>query len=220
MMSGSESSPNSCFFPSVLLNRLHVILASDDGHKKVFPDVPMTGFKNNKNLKAHLVRSELPDLDEVGRSKPCGGKRPPCHLCENMKDTCTFKSKHLDEIHKINENYNCNSKMAVYLIECNICSEQYTGITKTKFRSRANNCKSTQRKFMNKEAVLKQALKQKRFHEDYCSDRHNSIEDWVITFIDSVETLKELRRKELYRMYRLKTYAPYGLNERDVYEAF
>ena len=57
-----------------ILEELHVILASDDGHKKVFPNVPMIGFKINKNLKAHLVRSQLPDLDEVGRSKPCGGK--------------------------------------------------------------------------------------------------------------------------------------------------
>ena len=160
-----------------ILEELHVIPASEDEHKKVFPDVPMIGFKNNKNLKAHLVRSQLPDLDEVGRSKPCGGK----------------------------------SK---------ICCEQYTGSTKTKFRSRANNYKSTQRKFMNKEAVPKQALKQKRFHEHYCSVRHNGIEDWVINLIDSADTLKGLRRKELYWVYRLKTYAPYGLNESDVYEAF
>ena len=90
-----------------------MILASDDGHKKVFPDVPLVGFKNNKNLKTHFVRSQLPDLDEVGRFKLCGRKGPPCHLCENIKDTSTFKSKHLDEIHKINKNYNCNSKMAV-----------------------------------------------------------------------------------------------------------
>ena len=53
-----------------ILEELHVILASDDGHKKVVPDVPMIDFKNNKNLKAHLVRSQLLDLDEVGRSKP------------------------------------------------------------------------------------------------------------------------------------------------------
>ena len=78
----------------------------------------MTGFKMNKNLKAYLVRSQLPDLDKVGRSKPCGVKRTPGHLCENMKDTFTFKSKHLNEVHKINKEYNCNSKMAVYLIEC------------------------------------------------------------------------------------------------------
>ena len=95
-----------------ILEELHVILASDDGYKKVFPDVPMIGFKINKNLKANLLRSQFPDLDEVGRSKPCGGKRP-CHLCENMKNMCTFKSKHLNEAHKINKKYNCDSKMAV-----------------------------------------------------------------------------------------------------------
>ena len=116
-----------------------------------------------------------------------------------MKETCTFKSKHLNRVHKINKKYNCNSKMAVYLIQYEICCEQYTGSTKTKFRSRANNYKSTQRKFVNKEAVPKQALKQKRFHEHYCSDRHNGIEDWVITLIDSADTLKELRRKEVIR---------------------
>ena len=82
--------------------------------------------------------------------------------------------------------------MAVYLIECQICGEQYTGSTKTKFRSRANNCKSTLRKFMNKEAVRKQALKLKRFHEHYCSDKNNGIAVWVITLIDSADTLTEL----------------------------
>ena len=46
-----------------ILEELHVILASDDGHRKVFPDVPMIDIKINKNLKAHLVRSQLPDLD-------------------------------------------------------------------------------------------------------------------------------------------------------------
>ena len=122
-----------------VLEELHVILASQNGHKKVFPDVPMAGFKINKNLKAHLVRSQLPDLYQAGRSKPCGGKRPPCDLCEDMNDTCSFKSKHLDEAHKINKKCNCNSKMAVYLKECQICGEQYTGSKKTKFRSKVNN---------------------------------------------------------------------------------
>ena len=44
---------------------------------------------------------------------------------------------------------------------------------------------------MNKETVPKQTLKQKRFHECYFSDRHNGIDDWVITLIDSADTLKE-----------------------------
>ena len=65
-----------------------MILASDIGHKKVFPDVPMIGFKKNKNLKAQLVRSQLPE--------PCRGKVPPCQLRKNMKDTWTFKGKQLE----------------------------------------------------------------------------------------------------------------------------
>ena len=162
----------------------------------------------------------MTDLDEAGRSKSCGGKRPSYHLCENMKDTRTFKSEHLNEVHKINKKYNCNSKKTVYLIECEICSKQYTSSAKTKFRSRANNYKNTQRKFVNKEAVPKQALKQKHFHEHYCSDRHSGIEDWVIILIEGADTLQELRRKGLYWKYKLKAYAPYGLSERDVYEAF
>ena len=40
---------------------------------------------------------------------------------------------------------------------------------------------------MNKEAVPMQALQQKRFHEHYCSDINNGIEDWVITVIDSAD---------------------------------
>ena len=137
-----------------------------------------------------------------------------------MKNTCTFKSKHFNEVYKINNDYNCHSKMAVYLIECRVCGEQYTGSTKTKFRLRSNNYKSTHRKFIIKKEVPKQALKQKRFHDHYCTESHTGIEDWVITLIDRADTLKELRKKELYWMYKLKTYAPYGLNEREVYEAF
>ena len=84
---------------------MYAILASDDGYKKVFSDATMIG-----SLKAHLARSQLQDLDEVGRSKLCGGKIPPCRLYENMKDTCTFKSKQLNEVRKINKKYNLTRK--------------------------------------------------------------------------------------------------------------
>ena len=93
------------------MKELHVILACDEPHKKVFPEVPIIVFKNNKNLKSHLVRAALPDINEVGRCEPCGGKRPPCQLCSNMKNTSTFKSKHSNKVYQIKKNFNCNSKM-------------------------------------------------------------------------------------------------------------
>ena len=81
------------------LKELHVILRCGKDYNKVFPEVSITGFKNNKNLKSHLVRAALPDINEVGRCKPCGGKRPACQLCSNMKNTSTFKSKHSNEVY-------------------------------------------------------------------------------------------------------------------------
>ena len=43
---------------------MHVILPFDDGRKKVFSDVIITGFKKKINLKAHFLRSQLVDSDE------------------------------------------------------------------------------------------------------------------------------------------------------------
>ena len=87
------------------------------------------GFKNNKNLKSHLVRTAFSDINKIGRCEPCGGKRP-YQLCSNMKNTS-----------------NCNSKKVLYLIECRVCRKQCNGSAVTKFRARANNYKSKHRNF-------------------------------------------------------------------------
>ena len=63
-------------------------------------------------------------------------------------------------------------------------------------------------------------LKQKLFHEHYCSEGHQGIENWSVTLIDQVEDLDSLRKKELYWINRLNTWAPNGLNVREVYEAY
>ena len=59
------------------LKELHVVLACVEIHKKAFPEVPIIGSNNNKNLKSHLVRASLPHVNEIGRCEPCGGKKPP-----------------------------------------------------------------------------------------------------------------------------------------------
>ena len=81
---------------------LHVIFACDEDNKKVFPEVLIIGFKSNKNLKSHLVRAALPDMNEVGRWEPGVEKRTPCQLCINMKNASNFKSKHSNKAYQIN----------------------------------------------------------------------------------------------------------------------
>ena len=99
-----------------------------------------------------------------------------------------------------------NSNKVIYLSECKNCQFKFpcVGSTVTKFRFRFNNYKSTHRNFRKKlkkgiiQEIKKSELKQKLFHEHYCSDGHEGIENWCITLIDQVEDKKELRKKELY----------------------
>ena len=51
-------------------------------------------------------------------------------------------------------------------------------------------------------------------------DGHGDITNWCVTLIDQVEDKKELRKKELYQINKLNTWAPVGLNVREVYEAY
>ena len=53
----------------ILLEELHILLAPEEQHRKVFPDIRRIGFKNGKSLRDHLVRSVLPKIDLAGN--PC-----------------------------------------------------------------------------------------------------------------------------------------------------
>ena len=141
------------------------------------------------------MRAALPDINEVGRCEPCGGKKTSLSICSNMKNTSTFKIKHSNEVYQIKENFNCNSKMVVYLIERRICGKQYNSSTVTIFRARANNYKSTHRTFRKEQILSNQVRNKKRFHEHYLQNDHNGICDWEITIIDHAETVKSLRHK-------------------------
>ena len=172
----------------------------------------------------------LPNIDAEGRSKPCGGKKRSYEVCKSVNDTSHFKRRDTGETFNILKRpLDCNSNHVIYLFECKKCQYRfpYVSSTKTKFRYRINNYKSTHRKFRKKYvqkdraiAIKKSELKQKLFHEHYCSEGHQGIENWSVTLIDQVEDLNSLRKKELYWINRLNTWAPFGLNAREVYEAY
>ena len=58
-----------------ILEELHILLAPDEQHQKVFTDIPRISFKNGKSLKDHLVRSVLPKIDATSNCGPCGAVR-------------------------------------------------------------------------------------------------------------------------------------------------
>ena len=206
------------------------MLTPDDAHKAVFRNVPITGFKNDRSLKDHLVQAVLPKVDVEGRSRSCGGKKRSCEVCKSINDTSHFRRRDTNgTLNILKGSLDSNSNHVIHLFECNQCQYRfpYVGSTKTKFRYRINNYKSTHRKFRKKYVekdlaivIKKSELKQKLFHKHYCSEGHQGIENWSVALTDQVEDLDLLRKKELYWINRLNTWAPNGLDVREVYEAY
>ena len=63
-----------------ILSNINLLLTPDAQHRKVFPEVPIVGFKWRKSLKDLLVRSKVPVEKETdGESCGCQGKR--CEVC-------------------------------------------------------------------------------------------------------------------------------------------
>ena len=70
------------------MEELHILLTPNNEHKKVFPNVPVIGFRNGKSLKDFLVRATLPKLNESGRCEPCGKRT--CLVCDSKSTATTF----------------------------------------------------------------------------------------------------------------------------------
>ena len=82
-----------------------------------------------------------------------GGEKCSCEVCESVKDTSYFKRRDTDETFNIVKRpLDYNSNHLIYLFECKQCQLHfpYVGSTKTKFRYRINDYKSTHRKFRKK----------------------------------------------------------------------
>ena len=148
-------------------------------------------------------------MEITGRSESCGKRN--CQVCDFICDTDTFSTKACGETFKIQSGVlNCNSQKVVYLLKCRICGEApYVGKAKTKFRARFNNYKSAHRSYRKK-----RKLSQQRFHEHYVQRSHNGIDDWQFTLIEQYGTHKQVKERETFWQYRLKTFYPYGLNEK------
>ena len=194
-----------------ILQELRILLTPDKEHKKVFQDIPFVGFCNGKSLKDQLVRAKLPNVDITGRSESCG--KGNCQVCDFTCDTDTFSTKTCGETFKIQSGVlNCYSQKVVNPLKCRICGEaSYVGEAKTKFRARFNNYKSAHRSYRKKRKVSQQ-----RFHEHYDQHSHNGIDE-CFTLTEQCETHEQLKKREKFWQHRLKTFYPYGLNEKKEY---
>ena len=59
-------------------------------------------------------------------------------------------------------------------------------------------------------------IQQAGFHKHFCQLDHHGLSDWSIKLIDQANDEISLRRQERFWQYKLKTFSPDGLNEKEV----
>ena len=108
----------------------------------------------------------------------------------------------------------------MYKIRCLTCNLQYVGSTITKFRERFNNYKAQFRKFSKRKEEGHNnpgdGIQQANFFNHFCEPNHKGIDDWSFQLIDHSENIERLRERDSFWQYKLNSFIPNGLNEREV----
>ena len=199
-----------------ILQNIQILLTPNEEHRNVFSDTPVVGFKRGRSLQDILVRAKLPEEKQESGSAKCktlGKKGRTCDVCPFVKSTNTFTNRTGEQEFSIecNSILRCGSSNVVYLIQCKTCNIQYIGSASTPFRSRFNNYKSMARKHNAGKNVT-----QASFHAHFAQPDHHGMSDWQVILIDQAVDRESVRRKESFWQYKLNTFNPEGLNERDV----
>ena len=84
------------------------------------------------------------------------------------------------------------------------------GSTKPKFRARYKVYKSNQKFHKTKKVI------QQKFHEHFDLPGHHGWSDFDFKLIDQGTSVSDARQREMFWQYKLDTFIPNGLNDRDV----
>ena len=128
--------------------RTQISSVKSDHLREVLQDVKIVaGYKQPKNLKGLLTHAKFSTRTTIPKTivtpgifAECTTSR--CKLCSSdyMQNCSSFETSN-GFIWEIRSHINCNTEILAYYLKCNMCDGKvtYTGITKTKFRTRTNN---------------------------------------------------------------------------------
>ena len=208
-----------------IIRNAHPILQCDAEHRKVFSDIPMVTYRRAKSFCDILVRAMVPKVKVSIGCRGCNG-RSDCQVCGLIVCDTHFSSNLTGRTFEIRGGpFHCNSSNVVYLLECKTCSIQYVGSTgkeegDTRFRHRCNDYKSKHNTYLKRkmEGTLDKGkpVSQASLHSHFAQEGHNGVGDFSFKIIDGANSLCEVRKKESFWQYKLKTFMPGGLNDRNV----
>ena len=208
-----------------IVKNAYPILQSDAEHRRVFADLPMVTYRRAKSLGDILIRARVPRDKSYEGCRGCNG-RSDCQVCDLIVADTHFTSRATGRTFEIRGGpFHCNSCNVVYLLECKTCSIQYVGSTgtensDTKFRHRCNDYKSKNKQFLKRKnnGTLDKGkpIPQASLHAHFSQEGHNGVCDFSFKIIDGADSLAEVRKKESFWQYKLKTFLSDGLDDHDV----
>ena len=137
--------------------------------------------------------------------KKCG--KSPCQICTYVDEERTFEGG--GRTYFINCVFDCDSVGVVYLTKCERCAKLYVGSTIISFRKRFNNHERS----LNRFGKGGRGIAGERLYANCFETGRNGLEDVEIKIIDKTNVNDPTR--EGFFAYRLNTFIPQGLNQRD-----
>ena len=179
---------------------LDLLLTPDQGHQKVFHNVPIIGFRRTISLKDILVRAKVPPVQK--NEGFCElFKKLRCEICEHIVSTDSFKSTKTQKTYFIRPpGLKCSSENAVYLFTYKTCSKLYTRSTED-FRTRFNNYRCANRNFLKRKKG-----KQDSFNAYFGEVNHIGEDDWEVRLIDQTDNIEDLRKRKSFWQHKLESF--------------
>ena len=126
-------------FTSSIIRKHFYILISSPRCYNVFKAAPIVAYRRSSNLSDFLVRAKLRNLSQHNQprgSYPCGKNCLTCKYISDVQTSYTFYAT--GETTPITNHIDCNSKIVIYMVQCNHCSKQYIGETKRRLKGLFN----------------------------------------------------------------------------------
>jgi hypothetical protein len=157
-------------------------------------------FRRPRNIKDHLVRSDIKQKNMEPGSHPC--REPKCLTCPFMLNTKEYTSHYTKSSYKIKGAFNCQSTDIIYLISCKQCGIQYVGQSGT----------TINRRMVGHRFDIRHE-QDKPISNHFGPNNKHSTNNLKITIIDNgTQNITTRIRRETAHIRQLMTMEPYGPN--------
>ena len=197
---------------SNIIKKHYNLLLSSNRCKKVFQHLPVVAFRRSPNLRDLLVTAKLSSNSANPQLTPgsfrYGKNCATCPYISHGLATYTFFST--GETLPIKSNLTCDTKILIYIIQCNRCNLQYIGETKRRLKDRFN---EHHRTMDNPNAKSEPTTAAKHF----LSSPNHTANDMQLIAIEKIFSNRDSipKAREAFLIQKGRTMNPDGLNSRE-----